>query len=371
MFCFKCLKACVDVLANSKDVPDGLNDVVYIITECLVKCFGSNNKIPHLCCEKVLFHLVKGYYTKKCYDEQLRIAQLLQTLLRSSSSNQTSSLHKNIMDMLWRTAGQLNQSENSLLCLQLRCTAISSMIDAGCSEHVVMENIVKCSNWYRMTSSGSHDSGSHDSHHIFTFYSNLDQCLRHDMELNNMSIFLCHYCQVCYGNNEMEMAEECLKRLSNLSVNHSSLLEGIVILIRTCHFIDNHLTADGIAEENSLTNNLNKVAIKLKALRKNCAVLSAVTFVVEWLNKLLSNFPCSFTSEAFTCINNLQDNCYLPFVCNKKKMVVYKILLSLSFAQVKHIVECDDSVDDKILQQSTKQALSIISKAEKCCNSLG
>ena len=349
LFCLKCLKACVDVLVNSKSVPSGYKDVVDMLTDALDKCFGSNNKIPQLSCEKVLLHIVKEYYVKKCYNEQLKIAQLLQTLLRKNSTNEAVSiLHKNITDMLWRTSSQL---EKNLLCLQFRLTSILSMIDGKCSEQVVMESIVKCSSWYQMTSSGSRD--------LLTFYDKLDRCLPQDIELGNMSLFLCHYCKVCCENGEDNMTEECLKRLSSVSVEHSTLLEALVILIRTCQLLN---TTDN---EDDLTTNINKATIKLQCVRKT-TILSAVTFVIEWLNKSLSNSVVTM----LTAVKQLEEEHYLPYVCEQKKLIVYKMLLNLLFAQVKNIVEDDNAMNDK-LYQSTELALSVISVAETCCDELG
>lgn len=348
---------------NSKDVPSGYKDVVNVLTDALGKCFGSNNKIPQLSCEKVLLHIVKEYCMKKCYNEQLKIAQLLQTLLRKNSTNQVTSLHKNVTDLLWRTSSQLSQLENTLLCLQFRQTAILSMIDANCSGQVVMENIIKCSTWHQMTSSGSCD--------LLTFYNELDQYLPQNTELGNMLVFLCHYCRVCYDNNEERLAEKCLKRLSKLSVDQSSELEGIVIMIRICHLIDTKLTANGIVEEDKLTNNINKAVIKLKDVRET-AMASAVVFVMEWLNKLLTNSSCSFSTIAMlTAINGLQQQLYLPYVCDQKKIIVYRMLLNLLFAQLKLIVEADGSMDDQLLQQSAELALSLVERAEVSCYKLG
>lgn len=345
LFCLKCLKACVDILVNSKSVPSGYKDVVDILTEALGKCFGSNNKIPQLSCEKVLLHIVKEYYVKRCYTEQLKIAQLLQTLLRKNSTDQVTLLHKNITDMLWRTSGQL---EKSLLCLQFRLTAILSMIDGKCSEQVVMENIIKCSNWYQMRSCD-----------LLTFYNEVDRCLPEDIELGNMSLYLCHYCKVCCDNGDHVMAEKCLKRLTSLSVDHSTLLEGLIILIRTCQVISN-------TDDELTTANIHKATIKLKAADK-ATILSAVTFVMEWLNKLLTH--SSSTITMLTAIKQLEEEHYLPHVCEQKKFIVYKLLLNLLFALVKNIVE--DTVDDKLLYRSTELALSVIQAAEMCCDELG
>ena len=345
LFCLKCLKACVDVLVNSKSVPNGYKDIVDILTDALEKCFGSNSKIPQLSCEKVLLHIVKEYYVKRCYNEQLKIAQLLQTLLRKSSTDQVTILHKNITDMLWRTSGQL---EKNLLCLQFRLTAILSMIDGKCSEHAVMENIIKCSSWYQVRSCD-----------LLTFYNELDRCLPDNIEMGNMSLYLCHYCKVCCDNGDGMMAEKCVKRLSSLSVEYSTLLEGLIILVRTCQVIK--------TTDDELTGNINKATIKLKAISK-ATILSAVTFVIEWLNKLLTNSSCPIAM--LTAIKELEEEHYLPHVCEQKKFIVYKMLLNLLFAQVKNIVEDDNTIDDKLLHQSTELALSVIKTAEMCCGEL-
>ena len=353
LFCLKCLKACVDILVNSKNVPNGYKDVVDILTEALSKCFGSNNKIPQLSCEKVLLHIVKEYCVKRCYTEQLKIAQLLQTLLHKNSTDQVILLHKNITDMLWRTSGQL---EKNLLCLQFRLTAILSMIDGKCSEQVVMENIIKCSSWYQMRSCDVL-TGSCD---LLTFYNEVDRCLPEDIGLGNMLLYLCHYCKVCYDNGDHVMAEKCLKRLSSLSVDHSTILEGIIILIRTCQTINT-------ADDELTTTNIHNATIKLKAVNKT-TILSAVTFVMEWLNKLLHHSShCTITM--LTAIKQLEEEQYLPHVCEQKKFIVYKLLLNLLFALVKDIVE--DTIDDKLLYQSTELALSVIQTAEMCCDQLG
>ena len=356
LFCLKCLKACVDVLANSSITPSGYIEVVDILTDALGKCFGSNNKIPQLSCEKVLLHIVKEYCVKKCYNEQLKITQLLQSLLRKGCSNQVTSLHKNVTELLWRTSSRL---ENNVLCLQFRLAAILSMIDAKYSEHSVMENIIKCSSWYQMTSSGSCD--------LFTFYNELDQYLPQSTELCDMSLFLCHYCKICYDNCDENFAEKCLKRLSRLSIDQSSELEAIVAMIRMCHLIDIQLTNNGVVEEDKLTVNINKVVNKLKDVR---AIKPAMIFVIEWFNKLIAN--CSLhTNALLTAISRLQEQLYLPYVCDQKKMSVYKMLLNLLFTQIKLVIEADDQLDNKTSQQSTKLALSLIRKAEECCNKLG
>ena len=345
LFCLKCLKACVDILVNSESVPNCYKDVVDILTEALSKCFGSNNKIPQLSCEKVLLHIVKEYYVKRCYTEQLKIAQLLQTLLRKNYTDQVIPLHKNIIDMLWRASSQL---EKNLLSLQFRLTSILSMIDGKCSEQVVMENIIKCSSWYQMRSCD-----------LLTFYNEVDRCLPADIELGNMSLYLCYYCKVCCDDGDHVMAEKCLKRLGSLSVNCSTLLEGIVLLIRTCQVINN-------ADDELTTTNINKATIKLKAVNKT-TILSAVTFVIEWFNKLLTHSFCTITM--LIAIKQLEEEHYLPHVCEQKKFIVYKLLLNLLFALVKNTVE--DTMDDKLLHQSTELVLSVIQAAETCCDKLG
>ena len=340
LFCFKCLKACVDILVNSKSVPNGYKGVVDILTEALSKCVGSNNKIPQLGCEKVLFHIVKEFYVKRCYTEQLKIAQLLQTLLRKNSTDQVTILHKNIGDMLWRTSSQL---EKTLLSLQFKMTAILSMIGGKISEQVVMDNIIKCSSWYQVRSCD-----------LLTFYNEIDKYLPESIELGNMSLYLCHYCKVCCDNGDCMMAEKCLKRLGSLSVDHSAVLEGLIILIRTCQVIN--------TTDDELAANVNKATIKLKAVNK-VTILPTVTFVVEWFNKLLSNSSCTITM--LTAIKELEEEHYLPHVCEQKKFIVYKLLLNLIFALVKDIIE--GTIDDKLLYQSTGLALSVA----ECCDELG
>lgn len=355
LFCLKCLKACIDVSANSKDVPNGYKDVIDILIDSLVKYIGSNNRIPELSCEKVLLHVVKEYCIKKCYNEQLKIAQLLQTLLHKTSDDQVTCLHKNITDLLVRTCSQLN---NSLLCLKFRQTAILSMINAKCSEQVVVDNIVNCSNWYQMTSTSSRPSD------LLTFYGELDKCLPQNVELANMAVFLCHYCKICYDNNEENLAEKCLERLSILSVDHSSSLKGLVTLIRTCYLIDTQTTTNG--GEDDVANSMNKALVKLNVVRK--PIQPAVTFVMEWLNELLTSIS---STKLFNTIKSLEEKLYLPFVCDQKKIIVYKMLLNLLFAQVKLIIEEDGRLDDKLLHQSTELVMPLINKAENCCHKLG
>ena len=345
LFCLKSLKACVDVLVNGKSVPNGYKDIVIILTDALDKCYGSNNKIPELSCEKVLLHIVKEYCVKKYYNEQLRIAQLLQSLLCKKSTDQVANLHKNITDLLWRTSGHLE----NLLCLQFRLTAILSMINGRCSDQVIMESIIKCSSWYQVTSSGSCDP---------MIYNKLEQCLPHTTEPGNMSLFLCHYCKVCCDNDDEELADDCLKRLNSLSVQSSGLLEGIVILIRTCRLVDTKV------EEDRLVLDINKATAKLKVPGKS-AIISTIVFVVEWLNKLLTS--SSYTTSLLVAVHQLEQEHYLPYVCDKKKFIVCKILLNLLFVQVKNVVE-----DGKqLLEQSTVLALSVMRTAERCCDQLG
>ena len=345
LFCLKSLKACVDLLVNSSSVPNGYKDIVNVLIDALDKCFGSNNKIPELSCEKVLLHIVKEYCVKRYYNDQLRIAQLLQSLLCKKSTDQAASLHKNITDLLWRTSSHLE----NLLCLQFRLTAILSMINGRCSDRVIVESIVKCSSWYQMTSSGSCDP---------MIYNRLEQCLPHTTELGNMSLFLCHYCKVCYDNSDNESADNCLKRLSSLSVQFVGLLEGIIILIRTCHLIEINV------EEDHLVLNINKATAKLKALGKS-TVVSTLVFVVEWLNKLLTS--SSYTTSLLAAVHQLEQEHYLPYVCDKKKLVACKMLLNLLFAQVKNVVEDGG----QLLEQSTELVLSVIRTAERCCDQLG
>ena len=95
-------------------------------------------------------------------------------------------------------------------------------------------------------------------------------------------------------------------------------------------------------------------------------------FVIEWLNKLLITSPYAFNSAVlFTAIMNLEEEHYIPYVCDKKRINAYKMLLSLLFAQVKFVVESEPPVDDKLLQQSTELAFSLTKKAEMCCYQLG
>ena len=342
------------MLVNSKNVPSGYCEVVDVLTDALAKCSGSNNKIPQLSSEKVLLDIVKEYCIKKCYNEQLKIAQLLQTLLHKSSTSQVISIHNNVTDLLWKAASKL---ENNLLCLQFRLTAILSMIDAKCSGRVVIENIIKCSSWYQLSSSGSCD--------LLAFYNVLDQHLPHNMELGPMSLFLCHYCKVAYDSGEELLAEECLKRLSRLSIDHSTVLEGVVMLIQTCRNIQSSAT-NGTAEESKLTDNINKAVKKLNATRES-VIESSVVFVMEWLNKLLTTYS-PYTNTLLTAIVRLQEQQYIPYVCEQRKIIVYRMLLNWLFTQVKFSVEADGPVDDKSLQLSTELALSL---GEVCYDKLG
>ena len=341
------------MLVSSKNVPSGYNDVVNILTDGLAKCFGSNNKIPQLSSEKVLLHVVKEYCIKKCYNEQLKIAQLLQTLLRKSSTSQVTSLHNNVTDLLWKAASRL---DNTLVCLQFRLTAILSMIDAKCSGQYVIENIIKCSSWYQLSSSASCD--------LLAFYNVLDQQLPCDIEPGSMSIFLCHYCKVSYDSGEEHLAEQCLKRLSRLSVDHTAMLEGVVVIIRSCHIIQ--LSSNGAVKEEQLTNNVSKAIKKLKTVRGSL-IESSVIFVMEWLNKLLTNCAL-YTNALLTSIVKLQQEQYIPYVCDQKKIIVYKMLLNWLFTQMRFIVEADGAVDNGSLQRSTELALSL---GEVCCDQLG
>lgn len=355
----------MSVLGSNKNIPNGYKEVVDLLIDFVQTCVGSNNKIPPLSCEKVLFHIANEYSVKKCYSDQLKIAQLLQTLLqhRNSPENQAVALHKNIADLLLRTCKQMSQSGETLLCLQFKLSAIISMISGKYSEEAVMEYIVKCSSWHQMTSSRSCD--------LLTFYDTLDQCLPGNIKLEHMSLFLCHYYWTCCDNSEEDVAEQCLKRLSNLSVKRSSLLEGLVALIRTCHLLDVLLKANKSIEEDGMTNAINEVIVKFKNTRKS-TILPAVIFVMEWLNKLLMNtHHVIYSAALFGAVSNLEWECYLPYVDDRKKIIVYKMLLTLLFAQVKLILECGDTKDDKLLQQSTKLALSVVKEAEMCCDKLG
>lgn len=341
------------MLVNSKNVPSGYNDIVNVLTDALAKCSGSNNKIPQLSSEKVLLHVVKEYCIKKCYNEQLRIAQLLQSLLRKSSTSQVTCLHNNVTDLLWKAASKL---ENSLLCLQFRLTAILSMIDGKCNGQVVIDNVIKCSAWYQSSSSGSCD--------LLAFYNVIDQHLPHDTELGPMSLFLCHYCKASYDNGEQLLADECLKRLSKLSIGHCKMLEGVIIMIRACH--DIQTATDGATEESKVTDNINKAIKKLPTVRGS-VIQSCVVFVMEWLNKLLISYsPC--TNALLTAIVRLEEHQYIPHVCQQRKIIVYRMLLNLLFSQVKYIVEADEPLDDKSLQLSTELALSL---GEVCYDKLG
>jgi len=319
LFCVKCLKSCLDLLTKSQQIPKGYTDMVNYLLECLIKCSGSNSKVTQLSSEKVLLHIAKEYGNKKCHSEQLALIHVLQSLLNKSNDSTVASLHKNIVDLMWRACTDLTHSKDTNLCLKIRLAAISSMFSAGCDEAAVMLTIIKCT---------SKLSGSHD---LISFYCNLEEILPQGLGVGNRALFLTHYCRACWNCGDSKKAEVCLEQLTSLKVEDSNILGGLVLLIRTCRNIAANETND-VTSTNCLATNITDVAAKLSHVKRS-SLLPVVVDVMDWLNELLVDQVLPV--ELINALNHLE-SVYLCCTSDPmKKLSIYKLLLQLIFAHLR------------------------------------
>ena len=333
------------------------------LVEGLTKCSGSNSKVPQLSGEKVLLHIAKEYGIKKCHSEQLAIMHVLQSLLHKSNSNVTS-LHKNITDLMWRTCADLSRSKDTSLCLQIRLAAISSMFSAGYDEAVVMETIVKCA---------SKLSGSHD---LISFYGDLEQILPQELGVGNRALFLSRYCRACYNCGDDKKAEDCLQQLTSLTVEDTNILDGLVLLIRTCHNITTTVssttdTATNITSTNNTATDITDVAAKLAHVKQS-SLMSVVVDVMDWLNELLVD-----QLLPIVLIDSLHHLESVYLCCSsdpKKKLDIYKLLLQLIFANLRldgtDVSEQLRCAGEQVVPNDNRLAelaLSLVKQAQQDC----
>ena len=330
------------------------------LIECRMKCSGSNSKVPQLSTEKVLLHIAKEYGNKKCHSEQLALIQVLQSLLHESTST-VASLHKNIVDLMWRACADLSRSKDTRLCLKIRLAAISSMFSAGYNEAAVMETILKCA------------SKLSESHNLISFYSDLEQMLPQELGVGSRALFLTHYCRTCYNSGKDRRAEECLKQLATLRVDDSNILDGLVLLIRTCRNViasTENETIDATST-NCLATNITDIAAKLSHAKQS-SLLPVVVDVMDWLNQLLVDqvLPVVFINA----LSHLE-SVYLCCTSDpKKKLDIYKLLLQLIFAHLRldgndtaEQLRCHGEQVAPSDNRLAELALSLVKQAQQDC----
>jgi len=327
------------------------------LIECLMKCYGSNSKVPQLSTEKVLLHIAKEYGNKKCHSEQLALIQVLQSLLHKSTIT-VASLHKNIVDLMWRACADLSHSKDTRLCLKIRLAAISSMFSAGYNEAAVMETILKCT------------SKLLESHNLISFYGDLDQMLPQELGVGNRALFLAHYCRACYNSGKDRKAEECLEQLATLRVDDSDIMDGLVLLIRTCRNViasrENETT-----DITSTATNITDIAAKLSHAKQS-SLLPVVVDVIDWLNELLVDQVLSVV--LINALNHLE-SLYLCCTSDpKKKLDIYKLLLQLIFTHLRldgndmaEQLRCHGEQVAPSDNRLAELALSLVKQAQQDC----
>jgi len=318
MFCVKSLQSCIGILSNSQHVPKGYKDLIKCLLERLPKCVGSNDQLPQFCVEKALFHIARQYGIKKCYIEQLAVIQLLQSLLVPHKGDSTATqLHRAICSQMQIVCASLTLPKDKSLFLQLRMTAMSSVFSVGDDETFVMNS---------MAQFASKLPGSHE---LISFYGKLELILPLGLGVGNKALFLSRYCRACYNCGNDSKAEDCLKKLSGLTVKDSNTLDGLVLLIRTCHTIDSVITPE--VADNTVTR-VTDVAAKLAGVKQS-HLLPAIAEVMDWLNELLADQALPVVLiDAFHHLESV----YLCCTSNPmKKLYIYNFLLGLIFANLK------------------------------------